>query len=164
MDKKLKLAIGIQLLMMVIALAPPLFIKMTGQTVYLETMQVDPRALFRGDYVILDYQVGQDAITQEMSNMARNQNRPIYITVTTERPARFVHASLQRPKLAYDQACLIGRARGWRNTTVNFPQIAQYFVPEGKGREIERMRGSELLAKVKTSKRCNAVLLDLEKR
>jgi uncharacterized membrane-anchored protein len=51
-----------------------------------------------------------------------------------------------------------------RNGSVDFPQIAQYFVPEGQGREIESRRGENLLARVAVTGRCNAVLLGLEPR
>jgi uncharacterized membrane-anchored protein len=47
---------------------------------------------------------------------------------------------------------------------VDFPQIAQYFVPEGEGRVIEAQRGENLLARVSVSATCNAVLTGLEAR
>jgi uncharacterized membrane-anchored protein len=47
---------------------------------------------------------------------------------------------------------------------VDFPQIAQYFVPEGSGQALERARGDNLLAKVAVSADCRAVLLGLEPR
>lgn len=165
MRNKLGIAIGIQVLIMILVLVPPLVLKATGQVVYLETEKMDPRSLFRGDYVILGYTVGQNILSDEMTRLAQEEGSHVYVTVTTERPARFVHVSLQQPTLGPNQACIVGRPRGvWGGDDVDFPQIAQYFVPEGEGREIESARGENLLAKVKVSKKCNAVLMGLEPR
>ena len=45
----------------------------------------------------------------------------------------------------FDQACLAGRHRR-SGGSVDFPQIAQYFVPEGEGHGLKRARGKNLLA------------------
>jgi hypothetical protein len=47
---------------------------------------------------------------------------------------------------------------------VDFPAIAQYFVPEGEGRVLEEQVGEDLLARVAVNDRCEAVLLGLEPR
>jgi uncharacterized membrane-anchored protein len=147
---------------MIAVLVPPLAVRATGTTIYLETAPVDPRALFRGDYVVLGYGVGQGAIQPAEAEAAREAGRPIYVTVTTDRPGRLVAVGSVRPEPQPGQACLIGRSRG--DGTVDFPQIAQYFVPEGEGRVIEAQRGENLLARVSVSATCNAVLAGLEAR
>jgi hypothetical protein len=48
--------------------------------------------------------------------------------------------------------------------SVDFPAIAQYFVPEGEGRVLEEQVGEDLLARVAVNDRCEAVLLGLEPR
>ena len=100
----------------------------------------------------------------------------MYVTFTTERPGEFVAVSLERPEPRPGQVCLVGRVRifRWEQTAdgsgkqpqyaVDFPQIAQYFVPQGEGRELERARGENLLARVAVSNSCDAVLLGLEER
>jgi len=155
-------AVGLHLLIMVSVLVPPLVVRATGTTVYLETQKMDPRALFRGDYVILGYGVGQNALPAAEAEEARASGRPIYVTVTTERPGRLVAVGTDRPDPGPGEACLIGRSRG--DGAVDFPQIAQYFVPEGEGRAIEVQRGEDLLARVSVSASCNAVLTGLEPR
>ena len=150
---------------MLVGLVSPLAVKTLGTTVYLETAPVDPRALFRGDYVILRYAVGQGASSQKMVSSALERGRPVYVTLTTERPARFVAASLERPELSEGQVCLTGQVRLTGDQhSVDFPQIAQYFVAEGEGREIETQLGRDLLAEVRVSRRCDAVLVGLEPR
>jgi len=42
-----------------------------------------------------------------------------------------------------------------------FPQISQYFVPEGEGKEIEQNLNS-MVAEVATTTRCNAVTVSLQ--
>jgi len=164
MKKSLLIAIGIQVAIMILVLIPPLLVRTTGTEVYLETEKMDPRALFRGDYVILGYKVGQDILSDEMNREMDEKNlRAVYVTVTTDRPGKFVNVSLTRPELKEGQACIVGRARRW-GSAVDFPQIAQYFVPEGEGKIIERMRGEDLLAKVRVTSKCNAVLVGLEER
>lgn len=165
MNRKTVIAIAIQITIMVMVVVPPLLVKATGSVIYLETEKMDPRDLFRGDFVILGYKAAQNILSPEVAQEAYEQGRPVYVTVTTDRPARFVAVDLNRPVSQAGQACIVGRSRGvMRNGSVDFPQIAQYFVPEGQGREIESQRGENLLARVAVTGRCNAVLLSLEPR
>jgi uncharacterized membrane-anchored protein len=162
MSRRLLIAIFIQVLVMSLALVPPLLIRATGTRVYLETEKMDPRALFRGDYVILGYTLAQEILPKEKAREAKRSSAPVYVTITTDRPARFVAVGFDPPELGPGQACLVGRSRG--QGSVDFPQIAQFFVPEGTGRALEQARGANLLAKVAVSDSCRAVLLSLEPR
>jgi len=161
--KKTWIAVAVQLVLMVLVLVPPLVVRATGTTVYLETEKMDPRSLFRGHFVILGYTLAQGIVDPEVAQASHDTGRPVYVTVTTERPARFVQVGLERPTLEPGQACLVGRVRGW-GSAVDFPQIAQYFAPKREARELEGLRGRDLLARVKTSGSCNAVLETLEAR
>jgi uncharacterized membrane-anchored protein len=162
MKRNIAIAVTLQLAIMVLVLVPPLVVRMTGTLLYLETEKMDPRALFRGDFVILGYKVAQGILSEETRGTMK-PSTPVYVTVTTERPARFVSVGVERPAPTQGEACIVGRARGWSGS-VDFPQIAQFFVPEGTGRVIESARGENLLAKVAVSDGCNAVLLGLEPR
>lgn len=162
MTPKLLLAILVQLLAMALVLAQPLWVRTTGSVVYLETEKMDPRALFRGDYVILGYTLAQDILPLDQARSAARDSTPVYVTITAERPARFVAVTMEPPRLSPGQACIVGRSRG--QGSVDFPQIAQFFVPEGTGGAIERARGADLLAKVAVSPSCKALLLGLEPR
>ncbi len=165
MTRKLWIAVAAQIALMLIGLVSPLAVMITGTKAYLETAPVDPRALFRGDYVILGYAVGQGLVEPAMVAEAKRTGEPVYVTVTTDRPARLVAVGLERPHPGPDEVCLVGRLRRFGAAgTVDFPQIAQYFVPEGEGRELERQVGGNLLAEVRVSRRCNAVLVGLETR
>jgi len=171
-DRKTQIAIAIQVLAMLSVVVPPLLLARTGEVVYLETEKMDPRALFRGDYVILGYRQAQGIVPEAMANQAVSRGLPAYVTFTTARPARFVAVGLEPPVLEPGQFCIVGRVRAWgwerdpinNERAVDFPQIAQYFVPEGEGRELEQQRGDNLLARVAVNTRCKAVLLGLEAR
>lgn len=176
MSRNTMVAVAVQLLAMTWVLVPPMWIAQTGTVAYLETEKMDPRALFRGDYVILGYKRAQDIVPAEMAQRAQQEGRPVFVTFTTERPGRFVGVSLERPRAADGQVCVVGRVRrvgrpqaddesSQRSRyTVDFPQIAQYFVREGEGRDLEQARGENLLARVAVSRDCDAVLLGLEAR
>lgn len=161
--RKTWLAVLVQLALMLAVLVPPMVVRATGATVYLETDKMDPRALFRGRYVILGYEVAQGIVDEELARRAQETGRPVYVTVTTDRPAAFVAVSLEKPDPGPGQACLTGRVRGW-DGAVDFPQIAQFFAPEERAKELEGRRGENLLARVKVTEGCDGVLEDLEAR
>ena len=161
--KRIWLAIAVQILVMALVMVQPLRVVATGTEVWLETEKMDPRALFRGDYVILGYTLAQGILTAPQWRHSK-QGAPVYVTITTDRPAKFVAVDFDPPVLQDGQACLIGRVRGHGGQSVDFPQIAQYFVPEGTGKALEGARGKDLLARVRTADDCKAVLLSLEPR
>lgn len=161
--KRTWLGVVVQVALMVLVLVPPLVVRATGTTVLLETEKMDPRSLFRGHYVILGYQVAQGIVSDEMVAESKKTGKPVYVTVTTDRPGRFVAVGLEKPELEEGQACLTGRVRGWGGS-VDFPQIAQYFAPKKEAQELERLRGDDLLARVVTTAGCDAVLAGLEPR
>ena len=170
MDRKTLVAVGIQIVMMFSLAVSPMIPKLTGTRVYLETQKMDPRALFRGDFVILGYLQAQNILPVEMLGGSEGSQSRVFVTFTTDRPAQFVAVTLERPDLEDGQVCIVGRPR-WvggadsqRMISVDFPQIAQYFVTEGEGRIIETQRGENLLARVAVTSGCNAVLLGLEPR
>ncbi len=161
--KRTWVAVGVQVALMVLVFVPPLLVRATGATVYLETEKMDPQSLFRGHYVILGYTAAQGIVGEDLARASKETGGPVYVTVTTERPARFVAVDLDRPRPAAGEACIVGRVRGWGGA-VDFPQIAQFFAPERQAHELEGLRGKDLLARVKTSSSCNAVLEALEPR
>ncbi len=173
MNRRTMIAVAISLGAMLSVALPPMMTARTGTVVYLETQKMDPRALFRGDYVILGYLRAQYIVPNQMARQAADEGRAVYVTFTTERPGQFVGVSLDRPAIEHGRVCIAGRVRRFRrqpngtetqNFSVDFPQIAQYFVPEGEGRELEQGRGEDLLARVAVSRGCDAVLLGLEPR
>ena len=137
---------------MLVALLPPLWVNATGDTVYLEIEPVDPLSLFRGNYVDLRYDVDVD-IPDEL-----DYDDAVYMVFDNDRPATARRATVDRPDLAPGEFCMRGRAR---SSSVDFPQLEQFFVTPEKGRDIETNLG-RYVAVIKVTGRCRAVLVDLE--
>lgn len=169
-------AVAVHLAIIAIIPIQPLWVRATGTVVYLETEKMDPRSLFRGHYATLGYQVAQEVVPAEMAAASKETGKPVYVTVSTERPGLFVAVSLERPELRDGESCIVGRVRGWGSLgamsseeapeaspqSVDFPQIAQPFASAKEARRVESSRGDNLLAKVATSGTCNAQLVGLE--
>ena len=101
MNRKTVIAVAIQLIAMTWVVLPPIWVARTGTVAYLETEKMDPRALFRGDYVILGYKRAQEIVPTEMAQQANRERRPVYVTFTTERPGQFVAVSLPIPRILH---------------------------------------------------------------
>ncbi len=139
---------GLTLIGMVAVQAAPLVV---GQTVRLRVVPVDPRDLFRGDYVILDYELNE-AVARALENSADDRrvgaDRPVYVTLTPD--ADGVHrragaVSFERPA---GGLYLRGRLTGHWRGSARFG-IEAFFVQEGEGLALERLRNSgELSAEI----------------
>lgn len=135
------------------------FTMMTGKEVLLETEPVDPRDLFRGDYVILRYPIS------EIPNlMSYHAGDTIYVNLEYKEPYwKYASVSDKRdPKP--DQVAIKGKITNQRwgsGLRVEYG-IESYFVPEGKGRSIERLRNTgDVDALVVVDRFGNAVIKDL---
>lgn len=146
-------AVGVALLAMLLALAPPLWVRSTGHEVTLPIRPVDPLAIFRGNYVDLVYDISLPIGPDE-------RDRSVYAVFADGRPGRLVRISDDRPELADGEFCI--RARTGYDT-VALPHLEQFFVTPERGRELE-MHLTELLAVIKVTDGCRAVLVDLEPR
>jgi len=130
----------------------------TGTEVVLETEPIDPRSLFRGDYVRLNYKIST-LRAEDFANVPEFRlHDPVYVVLKKGSPywkAESIHKD--RPeKLAGDQVVLRGEVQfadpRWNRQTQTIEQLKQlqvrygienYFVPEGEGRELERPREDE---------------------
>jgi len=127
----------------------------TGELVVLKTEPIDPRSLFRGDYVILNYAISRLDSKQYPELQKLRHNDAVYVTLQQQGEfwqAVAVHASYPDQVGAgevvirghIDQPWLrIGRLEG--QVRVDYG-IESYFVPEGEGRELERLRNKERLS------------------
>lgn len=119
----------------------------TGTQILLETRPIDPRSLFRGDYVRLNYAI--NGLSADLPGMPDILERGETLYVTLRQDGEFwkpvsVHPTLPDP--APDAVAIKGEVRygGRRRETVRVRYgIEEYFVPEGEGRAIERPRQAE---------------------
>jgi uncharacterized membrane protein/uncharacterized membrane-anchored protein len=114
-----------------------------GKTIMLRVRPIDPRDFFRGDYVILNYD-----INQMMPSAPEEAGQPTYVVIEPDADGkhwRGVSASYTRPTTG---VYLIGRSdfRGWRRLSFG---IEAYFVQEGEGLKWEEAaRNGQLTAEV----------------
>ncbi len=144
------LAVILQLLVLAYMAGEREYILHNGKTIHLRTAPIDPRDMFRGDYVRLNYEISRIPInlikdadgTGEIKKGAK-----IYARLK-EGPNglyELVDADFQKPQ---EGLYLSGHIpHPYRKLQVGFPiwvnyGIEAYFVEQGKGREIEKRRGS----------------------
>jgi uncharacterized membrane-anchored protein len=156
-----------------------------GAPVRLQTQPVDPRDLFRGDYVILNYRISFVAPDRISNGASFRRGQPVWVEVSasTDRPASIIMAYAAKPRdvpaghvvlagtVEDASACLPmeGTNTGLCNRErppglrVNYG-LESYFVPEGEGRAIEVLPSSrvEILAAVTADGRSaiRALLID----
>lgn len=120
----------------------------TGREIILTVNPVDPRALFRGDYVILNYDVA--SITTPGSRKDLKRNDTVYLTLQQQGDGSWTHVNMSAdfPQIKTAQAVLRGRIQSvWHDekqgqSTVRLKfGIENYFVPEGTGRRLEKQVG-----------------------
>lgn len=131
----------------------------TGKEVLLKTVPVDPRDLFRGDYVILAYDIGtlnlDDILADRVGFGVKDR---IYVSLDTKTEyaiPRKIYSSLPKNEALF----IRGIVKNINGRIVNVEYgIESYFVPEGKGKRIERARGKNLGVKVSVGKFGNAAI------
>ncbi len=135
---------------------PVEILRNTGTPVTLRTIPVDPRSVLRGDYVILAYEAGMG-----ISDPDNAYGMPIYVVLKESADGIYdrTRYAEDKPTLNDGEVCLRGVLAYQR---VNFPDIAQYFVAEGLGRELEQAQNTRrLLVDAAVSDSCAASILGL---
>jgi uncharacterized membrane-anchored protein len=132
------------------------YILRTGRTVFLKTVPVDPRDIFRGDYVSLRYEISRvngDLLRDGLSNLCKKDNRgfylyegdkrrkirgkPVYgmLSVGADDTAELIYLTDKKPA---EGLFISGRIEyfGFGGLNVRYG-IEAYFVEQGKGKELE---------------------------
>ncbi|MEQ1577252.1 MAG: GDYXXLXY domain-containing protein [Hyphomicrobium sp.] len=141
------LVAGMQLAALVWMIAGRISLLKSGREMTVEVVPVDPRDLFRGEYVILGYTFSGTGDTS-LPDATKRGDR-LYATLKAAEGTKWdlVTVTPSYPeKLEPGQAVLSGYASDvWRNSEngrvtgrIRYG-IETYFVPEGKGRAIEEM-------------------------
>lgn len=133
----------------------------TGVPVVLKTQPIDPRSLFSGDYVRLNYSISQLSLDKLDGDKEFERNDTVYVVVRQETEyweALSVHRDL--PTVLAGQVPIKGRVeyvsqRNWRPRgetpemvkTINVKYgVENYYVPEGEGRALERPKPDETIS------------------
>jgi uncharacterized membrane-anchored protein len=126
----------------------------SGQEVRLEVVPVDPRDLFRGDYVVLDYRIGTVDMPKEVTTpFTRGQQ--VFVTLRSDGSdkAKAVAISTERPAVSGSDIVISGVVSAPSTCQLNEAGVSDcklgrravgvryglesYFVPEGEGKNIE---------------------------
>ena len=156
MSRRHLIAVAVAITTMLVALVPPLWIQTTGDELVLEIAPVDPLSLFRGNYVDLQYDLDLDAVTEVVDGRF---DTPVYVVFDNARPANVLRIEESRPTLGPSERCLRGRMNG--SSRVTFPALEQFFVTPEQGQVLEQQLSS-MVAIIKTTGSCRAILQDLE--
>lgn len=156
MRRKLFLAgLALELALLLLIMVPQQILYYYGTPISLKTVPVDPRSIFRGDYVILSYEAGRmntvDAGVWGTVFVVLEKEDDLYVRVGAPQKTM--------PVLQEGQVCIRGQMDYMR---ITFPDLAQYFVPEGEGLELESaQRTHRLVVDAVVNDRCDAMITGL---
>lgn len=135
----------------------------TGKPLTLQTAPVDPRDIFKGDYVRLDYSfssIPYHQLGQELKQQGLKKGQRVYLSITTDdyglgqaqklliKPPDITfylsgYATSHWPYKNYHKSPAAKKAQHDNNHPVNVKfGIEQYFVEQGQGKVLEEIRGS----------------------
>ncbi|MFH0892095.1 MAG: GDYXXLXY domain-containing protein [Candidatus Falkowbacteria bacterium] len=113
-----------------------------GEEVILLTRPVDPRDYLRGDYVILSYQIETDEkVTNFIKENKLDRGDSLYVVLKKNEENIGEVEKVLRNKPEDGQIFIKGTIEEDFRTIIDLG-IGKYFVPEGRGREIERLSGN----------------------
>jgi uncharacterized membrane-anchored protein len=162
----LVLAVAFQVLVLVAMMVRPIVTLATGEVFLLRVAPVDPRDLFRGDYVILSYDVSRptrdgssdptNVTWQQLSALA---GKTIYTRLAPDTDGSHWHANGYQLEPPSEGKFIRGEVGV--NGLVRYG-IEQYFVQEGQGHDYEQaVRDRKLSAEVAVDGNGNAQLKGL---
>ena len=118
----------------------------SGETVLLKCQPVDPRSLFSGDYVVLNYTISR-FVEEHFQQLNRDnedfkRNDTIYVALSKGLDDKYwdaVAVSRDRKKLTTEYPVVIrGIIRSdWQPYQIRYG-VENYFVPQFEGKQIER--------------------------
>lgn len=119
------------------------YILHTGKIVYLRTAPVDPQDAFRGDYVQLDYEISNIQTSSIRDGLKREpkHGERVYtvLDVDENQVGQVRYVTDKRPD---NELFIRGRiSNRWGGGAIQYG-IEAFFVEQGKGREIEKLRGA----------------------
>lgn len=150
-----------------------------GREVILQTVPVDPRDIFRGEYVTLRYDISTvENVDYTASVTSKNRimvGDTVYVYISENgrlsRDMRSGDMVTKQKPVGYDQLYIKGVVKDMssdiddpyvQRLTIEYG-IESYFVPEGTGREIEsRARSGDLKIRIVVDKDGNATIKSLE--
>ncbi|MFO0179212.1 MAG: GDYXXLXY domain-containing protein [Planctomyces sp.] len=130
-----------------------------GQSVMLQVVPVDPRDMFRGDYVILSYEFSREVPPETPTYYVPQLGREIFIPLVPAADGRHYRSGGAR----WDRPLSGLFLKGWTTDSGQHEfGIGQFFVQEGQGHMYESAaRRSQLTAEVSIDPEGKAILRKL---
>lgn len=161
--KKFILLVLVPAVVILAFLALNLWTTTFGDEIVLEVVPVDPRDLFRGDYVSLRYEISTISLNETPHDNRFSRGEAIY-AILSQKGEFWTSDSVShdRPITREDQVFIKGRVVRSVNDIVSVEWgIESYFLPEGEGRLIEQQIDGNLSAVVAVDSSGNPVLRKL---
>jgi uncharacterized membrane-anchored protein len=155
-------AVGFQVAVLMAMIAFKGITVLTGQTILLKVVPVDPRDLFRGDYVILGYEFSRPRFPiagLAPSNQFRAGSQTVYVSVVPDSGGKHWQVGSISTQLPAGGIYLRGQLTPQGRIECG---IESYFVQEGKGRQYEEaVRYGRLYAEIAVDRNGGAVVRGL---
>lgn len=147
---------GVQILILVGMIWERASLLRNGREIVLKVVPVDPRSLFRGDYVILNYKMTRVELPPGLKGVRRGST--LYVTLQKADDDQWEVAGVAaKPtgRVQPTEIVLKGRVRyvsgavraTKRMATLHYG-IESFFVPEGEGKKLEKLIRDKTLAAV----------------
>jgi len=162
MNRRIVVVVLVQTLVLLAMIGMRQWTLATGIPVILETQPIDPRSLFSGDYVRLNYKVSDLRLEELSGDRLFKRHDAIFVVLARDGESggeywKAVSVHRVRPLPGDGQAVIKGRVEYtgdaiWdaaQNKSVEAKHvhvkygIEDYFVQEGRGRELERPKQDE---------------------
>ena len=132
----------------------------TGAKIMLETVPVDPRDMLKGDYVRLKYKISNPDFAALGSTVTFKKGETIYLELKQNGELWEAESVVGKGDLSGTGIVIKGKMKKW-SREVEYG-IENYYVPEGKGKEIEEAlnsgRTNRVTVEAVVGKKGNAML------
>ncbi|NYT19584.1 MAG: GDYXXLXY domain-containing protein [Methanosarcinales archaeon] len=161
-SKRFALLMVYSLIIITLIFLPKMVTLSLGKDILLKTEPVDPRDVFRGDYVTLNYEISTIDLGETPYDHDFLMGESIYATLSEKEKYWTIDSvSHTKPDINDKEVCMKGTVRGSYDDIVAVSWgIESYFVPEGEGIPIQmQMENTSVIVSVGPG--CSPVLKQL---
>ncbi|UGV39848.1 GDYXXLXY domain-containing protein [Methanococcoides orientis] len=161
-SKRFGLLMVYSLIIISLIFLPKMFTLSLGKDILLKTEPVDPRDVFRGDYVNLNYEISTIDLDKTPFDHEFMMGESIYAKLSEKEKYWTIDwVSHRKPDVSDEDVCMKGVVTSSYDDTLNVRWgIESYFVPEGDGIPIQmQMENTSVIVSVGPD--CSAVLKQL---
>lgn len=138
------LVLAVQLIALTSIAAKRELIRTNGDIVFLRTAPVDPRDLFRGDFVRLQYEIATPRQELVSAELLKKQHETVYLSLKRDQQGvgQLTGITQDEPDGLFIKGALdMTWRRNWSGRGLIKLGIEKYFVEQGSGLAMEKKRG-----------------------